>query len=515
MALDEQTGPTGPRRDEEQRPVSTTQTPPRRLVRRTDDRVVAGVAGGIADVLDIDPVLVRIGFVVLAFAGGAGVVAYLALWLLTPEVAGGESPVAGANERGPAFWIAIGLFVLAALAIADSVADRAVVWPLVLIGAGVALWRSNGSRRQASTSSAPPASTFGADTPPASGTPAASDLPGDRSAPATPYEMSASATPYGTAASAAPDAPSAWATSHETAASDVPDDPAGPAAPYEATQEVAAAPSAAPTQPIPAWTPPPPPGSPPTGSGGTGGSGGWRPPPVARERSVLGRITIGMALLALGVLAVLDAAGAMALTVQMGFAVTLLAVGAGLVVGTWFGRARWLTLPALLLLLPGLVLSTVVDELDLPLGAGIGESRAGATAPADVDDVYELGIGELTLNLGELDVSEQDVSTSVRLGIGQATVVVPDDATVELTWQVTGGRAELFRQHRAGRNVKGTEVFEGEEDGGTLVLDVEVAFGEIVVERASDAHLGPFTGDVFDGFELGSSPSFRTWREVS
>ncbi len=439
--------------------MSTTQSPPRRLVRRTDDRVVAGVAGGVADVLDIDPVLVRIGFVVLAFAGGAGVVAYLALWLLTPEVAGGETPVAGANERGPAFWIAIGLFVLAALAIADSVADRSIVWPLVLVGAGVALWRSNSTRHGVSSSP---------ETPVAPGAPEASASPEAAEAPRAP---------------GAPEAPAAQAT-----------------------------PTDSPTRPIPAWTPPPPPGSPPTDTGGTGGGGDWRPPPVASERSVLGRITVGVALLALGVLAILDTAGAITLTVQMAFAVTLLVVGLGLVVGAWMGRARWLTLPALLLLLPGLVLASVVDELDVPLGAGIGESSAGATGPADVDEVYELGVGELTVNLGELDLSEQDVSTSVRLGIGKAIVVVPDDATVELTWQVTGGRADLFGQHRAGRVVEGSEVFEGDEDSGTITLDARVALGELVVERASDAHLGPFTGDVFDGVEFGLSSTSGTWR---
>ena len=47
--------------------------------------MVAGVAAGLADYFDIDPTLVRIGFVVLALLGGLAVPLYLAGWLLIPE----------------------------------------------------------------------------------------------------------------------------------------------------------------------------------------------------------------------------------------------------------------------------------------------------------------------------------------------------------------------------------------------------------------------------------------------
>jgi phage shock protein PspC (stress-responsive transcriptional regulator) len=47
--------------------------------------MLAGVAAGIADYFDIDPTLVRIGFVALSFIGGLAVPFYLAGWLLIPE----------------------------------------------------------------------------------------------------------------------------------------------------------------------------------------------------------------------------------------------------------------------------------------------------------------------------------------------------------------------------------------------------------------------------------------------
>lgn len=62
------------------------QTPAASPLRRSvNDRMIAGVAGGLAVWLGTDVQLVRIGFVVAALAGGLGVPVYLAAWLLVPE----------------------------------------------------------------------------------------------------------------------------------------------------------------------------------------------------------------------------------------------------------------------------------------------------------------------------------------------------------------------------------------------------------------------------------------------
>ena len=47
--------------------------------------MIAGVAAGVADYLGVDPTVVRIVFVVLAFVGGTGLPLYLAGWLLIPD----------------------------------------------------------------------------------------------------------------------------------------------------------------------------------------------------------------------------------------------------------------------------------------------------------------------------------------------------------------------------------------------------------------------------------------------
>lgn len=57
------------------------------LVRRRDDRMVAGVCSGVADYLGVDPTLVRLLAVVLAIvSAGTAAVAYVAAWILMPEV---------------------------------------------------------------------------------------------------------------------------------------------------------------------------------------------------------------------------------------------------------------------------------------------------------------------------------------------------------------------------------------------------------------------------------------------
>lgn len=74
------------------RPTTETPTPDGRQLRRPlHNRMLAGVAGGIADYFGVDPTLVRIGFAVLTVMGGAGIPLYLAGLLLIPEEGSDQS----------------------------------------------------------------------------------------------------------------------------------------------------------------------------------------------------------------------------------------------------------------------------------------------------------------------------------------------------------------------------------------------------------------------------------------
>ncbi len=57
----------------------------KKLTRSSNDKMFAGVAGGLAEYLDMDPVIIRLIFVLLAASGGHGLLIYFILWLLMPE----------------------------------------------------------------------------------------------------------------------------------------------------------------------------------------------------------------------------------------------------------------------------------------------------------------------------------------------------------------------------------------------------------------------------------------------
>jgi len=65
---------------------------PRRLYRSETDKMLAGVCGGLGEFFGVDPTLIRIAFVILALAGGAGVPLYLAMWVVVPRASRVGSP---------------------------------------------------------------------------------------------------------------------------------------------------------------------------------------------------------------------------------------------------------------------------------------------------------------------------------------------------------------------------------------------------------------------------------------
>jgi phage shock protein PspC (stress-responsive transcriptional regulator) len=76
---------------------------PRKLYRRADDRVLAGVCGGLADYFDIDPTLVRVLWVIFSLFYLIGVIAYIVLTLVIPvePVADVERSPGGSGGLGP------------------------------------------------------------------------------------------------------------------------------------------------------------------------------------------------------------------------------------------------------------------------------------------------------------------------------------------------------------------------------------------------------------------------------
>jgi len=115
----------------------------RRLRRSRTDRVVAGVCGGLGRYLGVDPVLVRVAFVVLALAGGGGVLLYAVSWVLIPRETGDEPPGEVQPSSAEALRLIFGgaLFAIGVIALLGvSFPDLwKYFWPLALIAIGIAV----------------------------------------------------------------------------------------------------------------------------------------------------------------------------------------------------------------------------------------------------------------------------------------------------------------------------------------------------------------------------------------
>jgi phage shock protein PspC (stress-responsive transcriptional regulator) len=101
-----------------EQPTDERSDRPRRLLRSSSDRVIAGVSGGLGDYFGVDPVIFRIGFALSIFFGGLGALAYLLLAVFVPT--DGDPDAAqrfGGRLQGSGFWRAAGLVVIGILAI--------------------------------------------------------------------------------------------------------------------------------------------------------------------------------------------------------------------------------------------------------------------------------------------------------------------------------------------------------------------------------------------------------------
>ena len=57
----------------------------KRLYRSNKDKILGGVCGGLAEYFDVDPVIVRLIWVLAALMGGAGILAYIIAWIIIPK----------------------------------------------------------------------------------------------------------------------------------------------------------------------------------------------------------------------------------------------------------------------------------------------------------------------------------------------------------------------------------------------------------------------------------------------
>lgn len=361
-------------------------TAPRLLRRRSDDRVIGGVASGLGDFLNVDPLLIRIGFVGLMVFGGLGLLLYVGGWLLVPEDSSDESILEELLHRTgltPTRWLVVLLFALGLFIFMGGVVN-AYAFSELALGFGVALM----------------VVVLGG---------------------ALLFRGAPSAT------AAAPSAPSAQAS--------------------EPRARATARPVAAP-----------------------------RPRRRTRPRSPLGWYVLGALLVAIGLLAL--ATNLTSADVELGqfFGMALAVIGAGLVVGTWWGHARLLILLGVLLL----PLAIAASFVTAPIEGGIGLHRF---SPANADELqaeYRLLGGRMELDLTEITAGDAPVELAASVAGGQLYLVLPADASVEVDAKVGAGQLGVLGSWQGGTGLADRSVRDGE--GPHFILDVEMGIGSLWVD---------------------------------
>jgi len=103
--------------------LTTESSQPRRLYRSNQNRIAAGVCGGIAEYLNVDPTLIRLGFVLLTIASGSGILLYLIMAIIVPR-----APAGAPHPTTPSLQVNIGAAVL--LLVGLGLVVLGVIWAL-------------------------------------------------------------------------------------------------------------------------------------------------------------------------------------------------------------------------------------------------------------------------------------------------------------------------------------------------------------------------------------------------
>jgi hypothetical protein len=174
-------------------------------------------------------------------------------------------------------------------------------------------------------------------------------------------------------------------------------------------------------------------------------------------------------------------------------AAVVIALGLALIAAAYRGGARWLILPALLVALP----AGLVSAADADLDGGVGERSYRPVSVADVRAGYELGAGELVLDLRRLDWQDgQRLELPIDVGVGHAIVLVPENVCVVGSGDVGVGAINLFGRDIGGIDTEWQDSDARRGDNPRLVVDAEIGVGALEVRhRRVDRLDGP--GDRF------------------
>ena len=202
--------------------------------------------------------------------------------------------------------------------------------------------------------------------------------------------------------------------------------------------------------------------------------------PVDHRGPATATVLLGALLVLVGIGWLLDSAG-IEVPWRALLPAALIAVGLACVAGAFRGRQHALMVVGVALVV---VLSVAVAadwDLDVPWTAGVGDRTERPTTPAELRE-YELGVGNLVVDLSRLQVPAGTTAVEARLGVGELVVELPDGVSVEVVASSGLGEVQVLGQQEGGF---ASRIDTAAELGGgrRLRVDARVGLGQVRVDR--------------------------------
>lgn len=204
------------------------------------------------------------------------------------------------------------------------------------------------------------------------------------------------------------------------------------------------------------------------------------PAPADRHGPAAATVLVGALLVLVGIGWLLDAGG-VEVPWRAVLPAALIAVGLACVAGAFQGRQHAMMVVGVVLTVVLAVAAAANWDLDVPLAGGVGDRTERPATPAQLT-TYELGVGDLLLDLRQLQVPPGTTAVQARVGIGELVVQVPDGVSVEAVARAGVGQVQVFGEQESGLGSR-IDLIGDAAGRGTLRLDLRVGIGQVRVER--------------------------------
>jgi predicted membrane protein len=206
---------------------------------------------------------------------------------------------------------------------------------------------------------------------------------------------------------------------------------------------------------------------------------GEPPLPTPRRRS-FGPVAAAALIAGLGLVALVDVATGWSIDWRVVLALAAVVLGALIAAGAATGHSVG---SVVLLGLAVLAALAVALAVRVPIFAGVGDQVSHPQVFASVGTRYEQGIGNLEVDLQDVQFPLGETHVKATLGIGDLVVRVPTNVTVDIDARASAGEVNLFGRTFNGRSVHDHATDPGTDPTRVLVLDARVGLGHVEVQR--------------------------------